>query len=103
MLKIVKLTGVLTLIGLAIGSVLGLVMGKSALYGAYILMLILAVAMMLISMYYLIGPPKKRFDYFVNRHYKDEKHRDGLFDAIGPVIMAVWFMGLGFFIESLMH
>lgn len=103
MKRVLKFTGVLTLVALAIGLLIGLISSWTILSGIYMAFIFMSLIMMLISIFYLIGSPKKRLDYIIKRQYKDKESKDTLYDALGPIFMAIWFMVLGFVIESLGH
>ncbi|MBS7527262.1 hypothetical protein KHM83_11275 [Fusibacter paucivorans] len=103
MLRWLKITAALTAGALALGGVIGLIFGWGFLSGAYVLTLIAAVMMMLVAIYYMVGSPGKRFDFFTQRRYREDDAKDSLSDAIGPIGIAVWLMAFGFFLESLLH
>jgi len=93
----------LAVIASVLGGVIALITGVPFLQGAYVLNLGFAVVAMIIASYYLIGTPKKRYDYFFNGSRKSEKREHKDIDNLAPALLAVWLLFVGFFLESLMH
>jgi hypothetical protein len=103
MLRWLKITAALTAGAVVLGGVIGLILGWGFLAGAYMLTLTAAVMMMLVAIYYMVGSPGKRFDFFTQRRYREDDAKDALSDAIAPIGIAVWLLVFGFFLESLLH
>ncbi|SKC91232.1 hypothetical protein [Maledivibacter halophilus] len=87
----------------AIGSVFSLLKGWQLLKGAYIFVLGAGIITMIISVLLLIGTPKIRKKYFVREKKEDfdDPIRGG--EGIGPALMGVMMMVIGFLLEALMH
>jgi protein-S-isoprenylcysteine O-methyltransferase Ste14 len=98
-----KIAAALTAGAGIVGGVIGMILGWGFLTGAYILTLAASVVVMLIAIYYMIGSPGKRFDFFTQRRYRETGAKDSLSDAVAPILIAVWLMVFGFFLESLLH
>jgi fructose-specific phosphotransferase system IIC component len=86
-----------------LGGMIALMMGNPFLQGAYLFNLGLAVVAMMIASYYLIGTPKKRYDFFFRTLQKPSKDSPKNIDNLAPALLAVWLLFVGFFLESLMH
>lgn len=114
--------GILYSAGFAvIGGLIGLVLKKGFIQGAYILVLAGACVAMLVAAYGFIGSPKKRFSFFTQNRYEDlvdqdeggitdptEKHNDvrpdkEAFRGLYPTIIAIEMLVIGFIIEAMLH
>ncbi len=112
--------GLIYSIGFAlIGGLIGLVLKKGFIQGAYTLVLATACVAMLVAAYGFIGSPKKRFSFFTQNRYEigdnTEEKSDALerasdnaadteaFKGLYPTIIAVEMLIIGFIIEALLH
>lgn len=114
--------GILYSAGFAlIGGLIGLVLKKGFIQGAYVLVLAGACVAMLVAAYGFIGSPKKRFSFFTQNRYEDlvdkeetglsdpsEKHLDHhsdkeAFRGLYPTIIAIEMLVIGFIIEAMLH
>jgi len=86
-----------------IGGAFSLFKGWEILKGAYIAVLGAGLVTMVISAILLVGTPKIRKEYFVRE--TKEKFEDPVRggEGIGPALMGVVMMIIGFVLEALMH
>jgi len=101
--QLLKYAVILTVSASIIGGVIALIMGMPFLQGAYLLNFVFSVIAMLVASYYLIGSPKKRYDYFFNTSQESRREEHKNLDNLAPALLAVWLLFVGFFLESLMH
>lgn len=86
-----------------VGAGFSFLIGWEFLKGAYMFVLGAGVVTMIISAMLLVGTPKTRKEYFARKDdeaFKD-KTRGG--EGIGPAMMGLVMMIIGFAIEALMH
>lgn len=86
-----------------IGTVFSFFKGWELLKGAYIFVLGAGIITMIISALLLVGTPKIRKRYFARKNEEDfdDPIRGG--EGIGPALMGIVMMIIGFTLESLMH
>lgn len=86
-----------------VGAAFSFLIGWEFLKGAYMFVLGAGIMTMIISAILLVGTPKTRNEYFARKNDKDfeDKIRGG--EGIGPALMGLVMMIIGFAIESLMH
>lgn len=99
----IKYAGILTVGVTIIGGLMGLALWKSFLVGAYLLSLGIAVLLMIVGSYYLIGTPKRRYDFFFNVENETNEQKKKSYENMIPATLAVWMLIWGFFLESLLH
>ncbi len=69
--------------------------------GAYIFVLGAGILTMIVSIILLIGTPKMRGKYLINKEENNKSDIGG--EGIGPAFMGIVMMVIGFIIEALMH
>jgi len=94
-----------------VGFFASFVLGWPLLKGVYVAILIGGVTIMILSVIFIIGIPKDRFEFLfkgkiVNGTIEklgDEKNKDFSYKGISPAIISVVMIGIGLLIEALMH
>ncbi len=96
-----------------LGAGIGFLLGWPLLKGAYMIILVGASLVMVVSIVFLIGSPKSRMEFMIKgkvikgkiEKFEDEKERNKDFSSkgISPVIISIVMIIIGFLVEALMH
>lgn len=86
-----------------LGGVFSFFKGWELLKGAYIFVLGAGLVTMIVSALLLVGTPKMRKGYFVREAKEDFKDPVRGGEGIGPALMGILMMIIGFTLEALMH
>jgi len=86
-----------------IGGAFSFLKGWELLKGAYIFVLGAGLVTIIVSVLLLVGTPKMRKEYFVRKSEEDFKDPMRGGEGIGPALMGIVMMIIGFALEALMH